>query len=177
MEKRSNIIDLVECGECDPDEVWNVYQEWSEDAQERFDARLLSRLLALKGEAWSDVRCRRVGECYAYISQKRTQVPDVRESEANKVASTKNFRNIVQFPDKDKLLTRLHELIDGKAGADVGAVLLHAAQKNFLTRCPTRAEYESEFALIGSWSAIRNYLNENNGNALYKAKRIVIFEE
>lgn len=88
-----------------------------------------------------------------------------------------SFRDIIQYPDKDKLLGRLHELIDGKKGADVGAVLLNAYFiKSYLTRRPTQAEFESEFELIGSWSAISNYMSENNQNALDKANKIVIFQ-
>lgn len=88
-----------------------------------------------------------------------------------------DFRAIIQYPNKDNLIKRLHELIDGKGGAEVGAVLLNAYFINpYLTRRPTQAEFESEFELIGSWSAISNYLNENNSNALDKANKIVIFQ-
>lgn len=90
---------------------------------------------------------------------------------------TPDFRNIIQFQDKDKLLKRIHELIDGKSGAEVGAVLLNAWYINpYLTRRPTQAEFESEFELIGSWSAISNYLSENNQNAIDLANKIVIFQ-
>ena len=86
------------------------------------------------------------------------------------------FRNIIQYSNKEKLVKRLHELIDGKGGADVGAVLLNAYYINpYLTRRPTQAEFESEFKLIGSWQAISNYMDENSEKALAKANRIVIF--
>ena len=89
----------------------------------------------------------------------------------------KSFRDIIQYPDKDKLLERLHELIDGKGGADVGAVLLNAYSiKPYLTGKPTQAEFKSEFELRGTWQAISNYMNENSEKALAKANRIVIFE-
>lgn len=87
------------------------------------------------------------------------------------------FRDIIQYSDKDKLLKRLHELIDGKSGADVGAVLLNAYFiKPYLTRRPKKKEFESEFELIGSWSAISNYMSENNQNAIDLANKIVIFQ-
>lgn len=85
------------------------------------------------------------------------------------------FRSIIQHEDKDSLIKRLHELIDGKRGADVGAVLLNARQNNYITRNPKREEFKSEFELIGSWSAISNYMSDNNANALDRANRIVIF--
>lgn len=91
---------------------------------------------------------------------------------------SRRFSDIIQYPDKQKLLDRLHYLIDGKYGADVGAVLMNAYYFNtYLTRKPTQAEFESEFALIGKWQAITNYMNENSEKALQKANKILIFAE
>lgn len=87
----------------------------------------------------------------------------------------KTFSDLIQYRDKEALLKRLHFLIDGKSGADVGAVLLKAQQQGYLTECPTKAEYESEFSLVGSWQAIHNYMNPGNSNALVKANKIIIF--
>lgn len=89
---------------------------------------------------------------------------------------TTSFRSIIQYEDPDKLLNRLHQLIDGRSGADVGCVLLKAYQENYIGRKPTKKEFKSEFELIGSWTAITNYLNENSLKALARANRIVIFE-
>lgn len=86
-----------------------------------------------------------------------------------------SFRSIIQYPDKEKLLKRLHELIDEKSGADVGAVLLKAKKEKYLTRCPNEKEYVSEFPLIGSWAAIKKYLNPNTQTAECNADSIVIF--
>ena len=36
---------------------------------------------------------------------------------------------------------------DGKSGAAVGVVLLRAQQKGYLSRVPTKAQFESEFIL------------------------------
>ena len=90
-------------------------------------------------------------------------------------AKSPSFVDVIQYKDKEKLLEKLHQLIDGKKGADVGAVLLKARLDNYITRNPTRKEFENEFELIGSWSAISNYMNDNNENALDRANRIVIF--
>ncbi len=92
-----------------------------------------------------------------------------------KLKPEENFRSIIQFENKDALLKRLHFLIDNKKGADVGAVLLKARLDNYITRNPTRKEFENEFELIGSWSAISNYMSDNNENALDRANKIVIF--
>ena len=93
---------------------------------------------------------------------------------ANRCAS--NFIDIIQFPEKTKFLIRLHELIDRKGGADVGCVLLRALQMNYITRKPTQKEFTSEFKVVGCWSAIHNYMDENNQNALDRANRIVFFD-
>ena len=87
-----------------------------------------------------------------------------------------NFDDVIQHPDKARLKKRFHELIDGKRGADVGCVFLQARIKGYITRNPKQSEFKSEFYLIGSWSAIKNYMDDNNQNALERANRIVIFE-
>lgn len=85
------------------------------------------------------------------------------------------FSDIIQYDDKEKLLKRLHVLIDGRSGADVGCVILRALQKNYITRLPTQKEFESEFERIGSWTAIHNYMDDKNLNALDRANKIVFF--
>ena len=59
-----------------------------------------------------------------------------------------DFRNIIQYEDKEKLLNRLHFLIGGKRGADVGAILLQAKVEGYLMRTPNRAEFENEFGKL-----------------------------
>lgn len=87
-----------------------------------------------------------------------------------------DFRQLIQHPEPERLLQRLHLLIDGRGGATVGSVLLKCKQENYLMANPTQAQFCSEFQLVGSWSAIHNYMDENNLNALEKANRIVIFD-
>ncbi len=87
-----------------------------------------------------------------------------------------SFSDIIQYDDKERLLKRLHVLIDGRRGADVGCVILRALQENYITRLPTQKEYESEFKRIGSWTAIHNYMNDKNLNALDRANKIVFFQ-
>lgn len=90
--------------------------------------------------------------------------------------STNTFHHLIIHPEPQKLLTRLHQLIDGQSGAAVGAVLLRAQQMGYLSRVPTKVEYESEFKLIKSWNAIQNYTCNNRQSALAKANTIIIFE-
>ena len=105
---------------------------------------------------------------------------DSEESEIETITVAKNkksqtFSDIIQYDDKERLLKRLHVLIDGRRGADVGCVILRALQENYITRLPTQKEYESEFKRIGSWTAIHNYMSDNNQNALDRANKIVFF--
>ncbi len=87
------------------------------------------------------------------------------------------FRDCIQFSDQDLLLERLHELIDGKKGADVGSIILRARYiDGYLSRNPTQAEFKSEFRLTGSWKAIHNYMNDNNQNAIDRANKVIIFK-
>lgn len=112
--------------------------------------------------------CRIISECEKYLQPKKTK----------KEKKESNFRDIIQYPDKERLLKRLHELIDGKKGADVGSVLFKATEDKLLTRVPYQAEYESEFTLIGCWSAIHNYMvfDPNDNNKLTRAFNIEIFD-
>ncbi|WP_281696051.1 hypothetical protein [Bacteroides clarus] len=98
-----------------------------------------------------------------------------------------DFRNIIQYEDKEKLLNRLHFLIDGKRGADVGAILLQAKVEGYLMRTPNRAEFENEFGKLtddenstakSKWEAIRKYLDSENSTAINKCSsmNIRIFE-
>lgn len=107
------------------------------------------------------------------IFQVSTKENDTKNSEH---LYTPSFTNIIQYSDKNKILKRLHQLIDGHKGADVGATLLKAQLDGYLTRIPTQSEFKSEFNLIGGWSAVHNYMSDNNQNALEKANRIIIFD-
>ena len=87
-----------------------------------------------------------------------------------------DFLGLIQYHDKEKLLNRLHELIDGKSGADVGSVIRKAIDDGYLMNEPTKADYESEFELIGTWQAIHNYFHfELDNGKLVRSERIVIF--
>lgn len=105
-------------------------------------------------------------------SKHKEVIPNQKEEEKKDTS----FRSIIQYKDPDELLNRLHQLIDGRSGADVGCVLLKAYQNNYIGRKPTKIEFKSEFELIRSWQAITNYLNENSLKALARSNRVVIFE-
>ena len=106
------------------------------------------------------------------FSQKVKQKQEVEK----KKHSTPKFLHLILHPEPTKLLKRLHQLIDGKSGAAVGAVLLHAQLKGYLSEVPTQAQFESEFTLNGSWNAIHNYFNDNEPKVMAKANKIIIFK-
>lgn len=101
----------------------------------------------------------------------------MKKEEQKKRTPTHKFSDLILHKEPEKLLERLHQLIDGKRGAAVGAVLMRAQQKGYLIKVPTQAEFESAFTLIGGWNAIQNYMNDNSTKALAKANKIIIFED
>lgn len=115
----------------------------------------------------------RLKEIYCFENDDKNRIAMPIRTKKN----THTFSDIIQYEDKDRLLKRLHELIDGKGGADVGSVILQAWLTNLITRKPTRREFESEFKTTGSWTAIYKYFDDNNQNALDRANRIVFFAE
>lgn len=96
------------------------------------------------------------------------------EKSAKKIAT---FADLIQHQDKEKILSRLHELIDGRGGSDVGSILAKAIWDGYLKREPTQEEYKSEFNLIGSWEGIRKYFAgfKDDDKKLQRALDIIIF--
>ena len=90
------------------------------------------------------------------------------------------FADLIQYQDKERLLWRLHILIDGQGGANVGSVIAKAIWDGYLKKEPTKEEYKSEFNLIGSWEGIRKYFagitdEKLDDKKLQKAMIIKIF--
>lgn len=112
-----------------------------------------------------------------HIGPQGSRIQAIEHTAVNQTANEKthSFRSIVQYPDADELIARLHQLIDGSQGADVGCVLLHCKLHNYLKRTPTLQEFRSEFQLMGTWKSIQKYMNENNLNALGRANSIIVF--
>lgn len=110
----------------------------------------------------------------AFLIAKKENLPSTKnENDASESRSL--FHDIVQHENCDKLVERLHQLIDGRKGADVGCVLLKCLLDGYLSRKPKQKEYESEFILVGGWNAIHKYMDDNNENALDRANKIIIF--
>lgn len=90
-----------------------------------------------------------------------------------------DFKTIIQPKNgktKEEILARLHELINGNSGSDVGAVFYKAYHDKYLIKKPNEKLFRSEFQLIGSWKAIAAYMRETNNNAKVRADQITIFD-
>lgn len=75
-----------------------------------------------------------------------------------------SFANII-LKNNEKTLKKLHQLIDGHKGKDIGVVLAAAAYKyRVLLRTPTEAEFRKEFPDIQkcSWRSISVWLKRVN---------------
>lgn len=107
--------------------------------------------------------------------KKNTEIIINKKKTPPKTASGNLFHAIIQYKQLEELLEKLHQLIDGRKGADVGCVLLKCLQDGYITRRPTQKEFISEFTLNGSWTSIHKYMDDNNENALDRANKIIIF--
>lgn len=114
-------------------------------------------------------------EGVVYIGTSTTSTTSVKNEEGSETLKEGSFYDIVQYENPTQLVERLHQLIDGRKGADVRCVLLKCLQDGYLIRRPKQREFESEFSLIGGWAAVHKYMSDNNENALDRANKIIIF--
>ncbi|MCH4147097.1 MAG: hypothetical protein LKG25_00785 [Prevotella sp.] len=114
---------------------------------------------------------------YGVLNGKEESASKVANDKTNNALPEKTFDSIIQYDDKEKLKKRLHFLIDDKGGAMVGAVMFKACQKGYISKAPSRKEFESEFKINGSWEAISKYMRVTNPNAGVKSSNVIIFEE
>lgn len=102
-------------------------------------------------------------------------------SEEKNPKRQKDFRSLIQCEEKEKLLERLHELIDCcSKSSDIAAIISKAILDNNLIRLPDEKEFRSEFKMPGTWEAIRKGLidHEEKGNKYYEAAvKVVIFDK
>ena len=74
------------------------------------------------------------------------------------------FETLLQCPKSalPNVLTRLHELLDGRGGMTVALVLATAKHKyHYLIAYPTEKQYKSEFSLTGTWRSVTSYLKSH----------------
>ena len=91
--------------------------------------------------------------------QKKLPEPETKIPEPKNEASP--FQQLLQCTadDKDRVMARLHELLDGKGGKQVALILAAAMYKyHYIISMPTEKQYTSTFRLTGSWKAISSYI-------------------
>lgn len=98
-------------------------------------------------------------------------ITEEKEAEENQIANASSkkgkkqryFSDLLQCDNKEEILSRLHERIDGTGGKDVAMVLHRAKADKLITRFPTEKEFNSEFPnIIGKWRSISYYLSDSH---------------
>lgn len=72
----------------------------------------------------------------------------------------KSFRSLINptiCSDPDGLLAKLHQLIDGKRGKEVSAIISKLWYDKLISIYPSKKAVEDEFAIVGSYEGIRKY--------------------
>lgn len=86
-------------------------------------------------------------------SKHKEVIPNQKEE----VKKDTSFRSLIQYEDKDKLLERLHFLIDPnpKKGSLIAAIIQKAYIDGHILELPNEATFRSEFKLDCTWEAVR----------------------
>ena len=106
------------------------------------------------------------------------QATDEAKNKRKKANKPRDFKTVIHPHNgktKEEILSRLHELIDGKGRSDVGVVILAARQQGYLARNPNEEMMREEFGDIGKWRSIRNYFSSNFQGAAARVASIKIF--
>lgn len=80
-------------------------------------------------------------------------IPNLKEEEKEDTS----FRSLIQYEDKDRLLERLHFLIDPnpQKGSLIAAIIQKAYIDKYILELPNEATFRSEFKLDCTWEAVR----------------------
>lgn len=73
---------------------------------------------------------------------------------------TSAFNDRILAEDKDKVLTKLHSLINGKRGKNVALVIIASVEMGIITK-PTYKEVQKEFGDIGAESGYNKYMDKS----------------
>ena len=101
----------------------------------------------------------------AFIRSLGYEVPDMQTLYSSMITAKKSpkdivFADLIQHPDKEKVLKRLHFLIDGHGGKQVAVILRRTFEEKLITKLPSAKEFSSEFKDVkGKWDSIKKYLS------------------
>ena len=89
-----------------------------------------------------------------------TSIPVV--TKKNTKAKDKHFTDLMQCEDKENMLSRLHNRIDGQGGKTVALILLRAKEDKLICKLPSKKEFCSEFKnMEGTWRSISHFFSPN----------------
>lgn len=106
--------------------------------------------LHLRVERWLDR-----GLAFAALSEKQLSVLQRQAS-----IHTSTFSDRIIAKDKDKVLSKLHSLIDGKRGKNVALVIIASVEMGIIIK-PTYKEIQREFGNIGAESGYNKYMDKS----------------
>ena len=156
------------------DSLDQTFYEQHLQQEESLITRTLSTIIPTLGknidEAIFDGNLHRLAKEYIKWVNETINARNIKCSKGKNIS----FRAIIQYKDPDALLERLHQLIDGRRGADVGSVIQKAKMDGYLSRYPKKAEFISEFELLGTWQGINNYFNENDNKCLGRSADVML---
>lgn len=100
----------------------------------------------------------RLFEAMGIIEAYKDRLEQPQQVKASK--SKKTFKDKVMAENKEKVLKKLHSLIDGKRGKNVALVIVASVEMGLIQK-PTYKEVKSEFGDIGAESGYNNYLDRD----------------
>lgn len=94
---------------------------------------------------------------YNKLKDRNSKHEQIISSQKEEAKETTSFRNLIQYEDKDKLLERLHFLIDPipQKGSLIAAIIQKAHIDGYILELPNEATFKSEFKLECTWEAVR----------------------
>ncbi len=99
-----------------------------------------------------------------YLYSWKNKVQKVEAPQSQPASDNQSFESLLQCPanDKERVMARLRELLDGKGGQQVALILAAAMYKyHYIISMPTERQYASEFQLKGVWRSVTDYLKNH----------------
>lgn len=99
----------------------------------------------------------RISEALKAIEKNNSETKKIIPSQKEEAKKYTSFRNLIQYEDKDRLLERLHFLIDPipQKGSLIAAIIQKAHIDGYILELPNEATFKSEFKLECTWEAVR----------------------
>lgn len=123
----------------------------------------------------------RMGELYGIYCPKQNEVKEEKQSKTTNHQVEKDFKSYLHHDNKDALVDKLHELLDGKKGKVVAITIKALEQLGFISVSDSRsAIYKTmrvEFGKIGSDQSINPIMNNSKQYSLEIEQQVKILKE